>query len=80
VDYEGLTPDGAAQFATAFRSSPAWKDCFPHDGVCLAMDELFADQFAIYATGAAASLTTYATPRLLSDATFEALLRATYLQ
>lgn len=80
VDYEGITEEDAARFTTAFRASPAWKDCFPHDGECLASDELFADQFAIYATGAATSLTTYATPRLLSDATFEALLRATYLR
>ncbi len=66
-------------FDSAFRTSPAWRACFPHRGGCVAGAEVFADQFAMYALGESASLTAYAVPRLISNAGFEALLRRHYV-
>lgn len=78
VEHAGLSATALAAFDAAFRSSPAWRPCFAYEHGCVPLDELFADQFAIYASGEATSMTTYATPRLLDDASFERLLREHY--
>ncbi len=78
IEYEGLSATGRRAFELAFRSSPAWRDCFPYRNGCVPPPEVFADQFAMYALGAPASRTGYGVPRLVSDATFERLLRLHY--
>jgi hypothetical protein len=53
VEFLGI--DGAAYeaFRTLFAQSPSWRTCFPdqYDGGCVPLTELFADQFAYWATG-----------------------------
>ncbi|MCW2928748.1 MAG: hypothetical protein JWM86_2716 [Thermoleophilia bacterium] len=74
VDYDQISAEEMRAFEQAFRASPRWRACFRHAGACLGIDEVFADQFALYATGERQSMTTYAVPRLMSAASFERLL------
>lgn len=54
VDYFGLDDAGYKAFRDLFRNSPAWRRCFPDDTSdtgCVELAEIFADQFAYWATG-----------------------------
>ena len=54
VDYVGLDETAYAAFNALFRTSPRWRSCFPDDTSetgCVEFAEIFADQFAFWATG-----------------------------
>ncbi len=74
VEYDLFDASDRTAIERTFRRSPRWRACFLHQGSCLEFSEVFADQFAMYALREPRSMTTYAVPRLLTDAAFEALL------
>ena len=79
VDYMAFLPDAYAPFRALFQQSPRWKSCFPDDTSdtgCVDFSEIFADQFAYWATGLPADPSGgYGDPPLASPAAFEKLLR-----
>ena len=82
VDYIGLDTGAYAAFRALFRTSPRWRSCFPDDGSdtgCVEFAEIFADQFAYWATGLPADPGGgYGDPPLVDPAAFERVLRAHY--
>jgi hypothetical protein len=52
-----------------------YKQCFRYEKGCVKPQEVFADQFAYYATSYEENFTFYRTPQLLSDQEFEAGLK-----
>lgn len=77
--------DSYAAFSTAFASSSAWQECFadhsPHvpKGKCVDPDEIFADQWAFWATGNNRVRSNYRVPPLLSHQVFGKIIAATHL-
>jgi len=54
VEFIGLDGAAYAAFRTLFERSPSWRKCFPDSyggGRCVPLTEIFADQFAYWATG-----------------------------
>ena len=54
VDFLGLDDQGYAAFRALFKQSPSWRSCFRDSSEksgCVSFDEIFADQFAFWATG-----------------------------
>jgi hypothetical protein len=82
VDYVGLDATAYAAFRALFRASPRWRSCFPDDSSpqgCVEFAEIFADQFAYWATGLPADPTGgYGDPPLVEPAAFERVLLAHY--
>ena len=82
VDYVGLDETAYAAFRALFRASPRWRSCFPDDSSpagCVEFAEIFADQFAYWATGLAADPSGgYGDPPLVDPAAFERVLQENY--
>ncbi len=79
VDAAGLDQAGFDAFQAAFRRAPAWRSCFrPRGGRCAPPAEIFADEFARYASGDRRSLSGYHVPPLLGRAAFGRLLARHY--
>lgn len=64
-------------FADAFRRSANWRPCFSYAGACLDEDEIFAEQFAYWATGDRVSRSGYRIPPLIGPVTFGRMLAGT---
>jgi hypothetical protein len=64
-------------FSEAFRRSANWRSCFGFAGTCLDQDEVFAEQFAYWATGDRVSRSSYRIPPLMGPVTFGRLLAGT---
>lgn len=76
-DFAGLTQAGQQAFQRAFERSRRYRDCFPgSEGKhsCAGGEEIFAEQFAFYATGNRGVRTIYRVPALLSRRQFARLL------
>ena len=82
VDYVGLDATAYAAFRALFRASPRWRTCFPDDASpagCVEFAEVFADQFAYWATGLPADPSGgYGDPPLVDPAAFERVLQEHY--
>ncbi len=82
VDYVGLDAGAYPAFRTLFKASPRWRSCFPDDlsdTGCVESSEIFADQFAYWATGLPADPSGgCGDPPLADPAAFERILRAHY--
>lgn len=80
VDYIGLDADAYAPFRALFKKSPRWRTCFPDDTSdtgCVEFSEIFADQFAYWATGLPSDPSGgYGDPPLADPVAFEKVLRA----
>lgn len=80
VNFLGIDDKGMASFAQAFHRSPKWKSCFSHSlGQCPPLAEIFADQFAFYASGLTNVRSGYGDPQLIARAAFGRLLARTFL-
>jgi hypothetical protein len=64
-------------FSEAFRRSANWRSCFGFAGSCLDEDEVFAEQFAYWATGDRVSRSSYRIPPLMGPVAFGRLLAGT---
>lgn len=78
VNFVAIDERAMGTFAKAFRRSPRWKSCFHYYGGCVPPVEIFADQFAFWATGDTDVRSGYNVPQLLSHAAFEKLLKDNY--
>lgn len=80
VDYIGFDSGAYPAFRKLFRTSPRWRSCFPDETSetgCVDFSEVFADQFAYWATGLPADPTGgYGDPPLVVPEAFEKVLRA----
>ena len=81
ADYIGIDEATAyPQFRALFTKSPRWRSCFPDDTSdtgCVDFAEIFADQFAYWATGLPEDPSGgYGDPPLAQPAAFEALLKS----
>lgn len=64
-------------FAQAFRRSANWRSCFGYAERCLDEDEVFAEQFAYWATGDRISRSSYRIPPLMGPVAFGRLIAGT---
>jgi len=76
VDAIGLDVAGEQAFHQLFAQSPRWRDCFVYTPLgCVPPDEIFADQFAYWATDTASRVAdSYGDPPLADPDAFTALL------
>lgn len=74
VDLTALDARSEAVFAEAFSASRRHRSCFRFEGTCLDGSEVFAEQFAFWATGRRALRSSYGVPPLLGPRTFGRLL------
>jgi hypothetical protein len=84
VDFALIPGPVDRQFFALFRASPRWRDCFPLPDFartiyarCVPPAEIFADQFAHWASRTDMTGTTvgYGVPKLVSDTAFANVLR-----
>src|SRR3954447_18694479 len=72
-----LTPDGHQAFARAVSAALHGRQCINDQGrPCAVLPEMFADEFARYVGGVAASMSYYCTPPLLDAAALRAMVGA----
>lgn len=76
VDLLALRPDADAAFAAAFARGARYRSCFRYAGDCLDRAELFAEQFAYWATGDRRVQSSYEIPPLIGPRAFSALIVA----
>lgn len=71
---------GQTAFENLFHGSPAWKNCFRAATVkgCLPTEEIFAEQFAFWASGSRQLRSGYKLPPLASKAAFGRVLTQQY--
>jgi hypothetical protein len=75
VDAIGLDVAGELAVQKLFAASPDWRDCFFYRPLgCVPPGELFADQFAFWATGISPVDASYGDPPLIVPDEFAALL------
>jgi hypothetical protein len=75
VDAIGLDVSGELAIQALFAGSPDWRDCFFYRPLgCVQPEELFADQFAWWATAVSPVDVSYGDPPLVQPDAFAALL------
>jgi hypothetical protein len=74
VDFLGLDTFSHAKFQTLFSRSSKWKSCFKVGGQCVPFLEVYADQFAFFATNALGVQSGYDDDRLAASGAFAAVL------
>jgi hypothetical protein len=75
VDAIGLDVSGELAIQALFAGSPGWRDCFFYRPLgCVQPEELFADQFAWWATAVSPVDVSYGDPPLVQPDAFAALL------
>jgi hypothetical protein len=70
VDLLFVSPAADDAFNGAFARSANWRSCFRFAGQCLDDDEIFAEQFAYWATGDRTSRSSYRIPALIGPLSF----------
>lgn len=70
VDLLFVSPAADDAFGEAFARSSRWRSCFRFAGRCLDGDEVFAEQFAFWATGDRTSRSAYRIPALIGPVSF----------
>lgn len=84
VDFSGLRGKADAKFSSLFRRSGRYRSCFSASDetgrkMCVSSMEVFADQFAFFATGNGDVRSGYGVPPLASARSFGRLLSGTYV-
>ena len=75
VDAIGLDVAGQLAVQALFARSPDWRDCFFYRPLgCMPPEELFADQFASWATGVSPADVSYGDPPLVQPDELAALV------
>jgi hypothetical protein len=74
VDFLGLDTFSHHKFRALFSRSSKWKRCFKVSGRCAPFLEVYADQFAFFATDTGGVQSGYDDDRLATSAAFAALL------
>jgi hypothetical protein len=70
VDLLFVSPQADDAFRDAFTRSANWRSCYRFSGQCLDDDEIFAEQFAYWATGDRTSRSSYRIPALIGPESF----------
>lgn len=76
VDLVALAPEADAAFAEAFTHGARYRSCFSYGGACLNRAEVFAEQFAYWATGDRRVRSSYEIPSLMGPRVFSGLIAA----
>jgi hypothetical protein len=74
VDLVTLSDEADAAFADAFARGKRYRSCFAFGGSCLDEAEVFAEQFAYWATGDRRSRSSYDVPSLIGPKAFSRLI------
>lgn len=74
VDMAGISQRAMRSFFFRFLQSPAWRGCFSYRGSCVSHQEIFAEQFALWANRGRKTQAGYRIPQLISSRQFSQLL------
>jgi hypothetical protein len=76
VDLLFVSPAADDTFREAFARSANWRSCYRFAGQCMDDDEIFAEQFAFWATGDRTSRSSYRIPPLIGPLGFGRIMAA----